>query len=52
MTSLEAAMMGRQTGDQASLFMSFGWPIAFLKITCFGASMWLSARYWTACAVS
>ena len=23
--------------------MSFGWPIAFLKITCFGASMWLSA---------
>jgi hypothetical protein len=49
-TSLGAAMMGRQTGDQASLFFEFRLEARFRTITCFGASICLSAQYWTACA--
>ena len=46
-------MMGRQTGDQAgSLFYEFRLADRIPKDHLLGTSMWLSARYWTACAVS
>jgi hypothetical protein len=46
MISAEAAMMGRQTDQVCS--MSFGWTIGYRRITCFAASMCLSAMYWAA----